>query len=215
MVTSPVLQWLFTAVFLAVAAHCVVGLAAVLSPVVRGGAGARTGAVVDRRTAIDHLCHLLMSLGMAAMAWPWWSHLPATPQVVVFAMAAAWFAVQTWTASTGRLRYAVDAVMMLAMVWMVVVMGYGSHAMTADATGTMGGHQHGMLAPPQIAVGLVFTVAMLAAAVGCATGRTSAPALSGTGAAHRSTVVHRRAEAAARTAMSAGMAAMCWLMVAP
>ncbi|WP_022916625.1 DUF5134 domain-containing protein [Ruania albidiflava] len=211
---DPVLQWMFTAVFLAVAGHCVIGLADFLRPVVRGGAGERADGVVERRTAIAHLCHLLMSLAMAAMAWPWWTHLPATPQVVVFALAAAWFVVQTRTATAGRLRYAVDAVMMLAMVWMVAVMGYGPHATAAGTTGAMGGHQHGMLAPAQVAVGLVFTVAMLAAAVTCATGRTSAPASSGMPAARRSTVLHRRADVAARTAMSTGMAAMCWLMVA-
>src|SRR5699024_7654199 len=157
-ITGPVLPWVFTALFLAVAAHCVVGLGVALRPVMPGRVGDRSGGGVDGRTAIAHLCHLLMSLSMVAMAWPWWSHLPATPQVVVFALAAAWFAVQTRSATTGRLRHVIDAAMMLAMVWMVAVMGYGPHATDAGMAGTMADHQHGTLAPVQVAVGLGLTV---------------------------------------------------------
>jgi len=213
-ITGPVLPWVFTALFLAVAAHCVVGLGVALRPVMPGGVGDRSGGGVDGRTAIAHLCHLLMSLSMVAMAWPWWSHLPATPQVVVFALAAAWFAVQTRSATTGRLRHVIDAAMMLAMVWMVAVMGYGPHATDAGMAGTMADHQHGTLAPVQVAVGLGLTVVMLAAAVGCATGLTGTQASSRQGAGQPGTAVHRHADTAARTAMSAGMAAMCALMVA-
>lgn len=236
MVTSPVLQWALTAVFVAVAMYCVVELV--------GG---------HARRAPDHLAHLVMSLDMAAMAWPWWSEVPRAPQLVVFALATAWFTARLFVAlgtrwrrsgswrgwpgaplrraATGAARllgHLADAAMMLAMTWMVAVMGT---SMTAgrEMASAMAGHQHGMLPPTHVAAGLVLTAAMLATAAGRATGliETHSPAAAqqvavaarpsaSTAPAVRQLLrarSHPHIATATATAMSAGMALMCWLMV--
>lgn len=207
MIANPVLQWVFTAAFLAVAAHCAAG-------VVRSAARPRPG---SGRAAAGHLLHLVMSLDMAAMVWPWWAQIPLAPQLVTFSLAAAWFAVPALRTALVRRREVhrpvaaqslINATMMLAMVWMVAVMGGAAQdsagAVAAAAPGaSMPGHQHGTLPPVHVAVGLGLTVLMLAAAACFAT------RVAGSGGA----TTHRRAAATANVTMTAGMAAMCWLMI--
>lgn len=98
----------------------------------------------------SHLFHLGMNLVMVAMVWPWWARLPALPQVAFlaagaafFAGAAGWFALDglsmTDRRRAGRRRsarcQAVNAVMMLAMVWMLAVMTRHIHDVGAGHPG--------------------------------------------------------------------------------
>ena len=133
------MQWATTALFGALAAHSLWRLATTRQPF----------------DAASHLLHLGMSAVMVAMVWPWWARLPALPQVAFFAAGAAFFAgAAGWFALDGRLAgrhrsvrcQAANAVMMLAMVWMLAVM-----TRHADFAGAGPGHRgHG---GPGVAVG--------------------------------------------------------------
>ncbi|MGJ8517074.1 DUF5134 domain-containing protein [Carnimonas bestiolae] len=96
-----------------------------------------------------HLWHLLMSLAMLAMSWPWGHQLPALPQVVLFSVATLWF---VWLGISGgccatddphrnltRLSMGYHALMMAAMAWMLLDMA--SMAGMSDMSG-MAHHAH-------------------------------------------------------------------------
>lgn len=128
----------------------------------------------------SHLFHLGMNLVMVAMVWPWWARLPALPQVAFFAAGAAFFAgAAGWFAldglSPGQRRaghqrtarcQAVNAVMMLAMVWMLAVMTQHAGGVGAGhpGHGAPGGHAGGAVPlDPSTLVGGGVLVAALAA----------------------------------------------------
>ncbi|AOS64204.1 DUF5134 domain-containing protein [Actinoalloteichus hymeniacidonis] len=157
MVEGPLLQWLFTLGF---------GLAAV--GFLRGVLARRTeGTGPDLPGRVSALTHLVMCVAMIAMTWPWGMSVPATPQLVFFTLAAAWFlalAVGRMRAepadglsSTARRRGLPSglasqlhhSLMMAAMVWMIVIM---PAAMSAPSSGG-GGHNHGLAAAGAVEAG--------------------------------------------------------------
>jgi hypothetical protein len=198
--------------------------------------------VVTSRQAFavtGYLCHLGMNLVMVAMVWPWWARLPAPPQLAFFVLAAVFFAAAAgWhqadalsrgptaggsTAGGPRACHhespgtqAVHAVMMLAMVWAVVVMHPSLTASRTPATGHGAGRAHhtdhvvahaelgswstvsgALLLAALVVGGTVFLVALLRHLRGGGSVRGDAAS-----------------DLLASSAMSFGMAAMCWLMLA-
>lgn len=147
MITTPIVSWLFTLLFVGVAgyfARC--AIAARARPV----------------ELTEHLSHTAMCVVMAAMVWPWWATWPRAIQLAVFVAAAGFFLLMTvlqvaGVAAPGRhgtlgLWYRpVHAVMMAAMVWMIAVMTTPGH-----------GH-HGGLSTAAFRTGLVLTALVLAA----------------------------------------------------
>lgn len=197
MVDDPALQWILTVLFAATAV--VSALAALRRP--RGLA------------TVGHVLHLLMSLVMIAMCWPWWFALPHTPQLVVFVLATAWYlglvvalllpvshaAVHARGEAHGVWHQVMHAVMMGAMVWMLVAMGGGAMAGGGD-----GHHHHSLstaLALSGIAfvAGLVVSVVVMSVDLALDRGRRRGD--------------HHRVETTSAAAMCAGMAAMCWPMI--
>lgn len=151
MFDEPVTQWCFTLVFL------VLGLDSTLRM------------VVNRRRPLQlvgHGLHVVMSVVMVAMAWPWWLNLPNTPQVVFFTAAAGWFVLMFLGQSAPRMpRWCSDGhapwhqvthvVMMLTMVWMVVSM--------AGVDPSASGHDHSSLSWPIAVSGVVLTGGLIVA----------------------------------------------------
>lgn len=189
----PVLAWFLTVVFAATGLWFSLRAAKGTSPV-PGGAGAGEigagGAGAGKVGAIDRVCslaHALMSAAMIAMAWQWGMSVPAWPQVVVFAVATAWFLLLTvrpparssagsapvaHAHGSGPLPHLHHAVMMACMVWMLVPMtmmpagpsGHAGHA------GHGGGHMSGMggamhMSTPSPAVNVVLGAGLLLSAV--------------------------------------------------
>jgi hypothetical protein len=116
------LRWILTLVFAV--------------PVLHGVWSAiRPGAVIAER--VDHVLHAVMGALMAAMAWPWGTHLSAAPQIVLFSAGALWFlAAAPFRAGDrprGRAVLAAwpNVVMMGAMAWMAAAM---------DSSGVTAGH---------------------------------------------------------------------------
>lgn len=205
MVSDPVLLWVLTVAFSATGLHAIMRI------------------VVDRRPllVVGDALHLLMSAGMVAMCWPWWTAISALPQIVVFGAAAVWFAVLLVLQLARRLPRAAlgghsawhqvaHAIMMLAMVWMVVSMSVAGPVMggmDADMAMDSGLHHHGGGLPMWAALsGVALTAALLVAGViflveliVCLRGRT--------------TWLGHTGDVAAGTVMSLGMAAMCWPML--
>jgi hypothetical protein len=218
-------QWIVTVLFAALGAHSLWRL------VTSRQAFAVTG----------YLCHLGMNLVMIAMVWPWWVRLPAPPQLAFFVLAAVFFAAAAgWHQAdalsrgpaagsrgptTGSPRaghhespgtQVVHAVMMLAMVWAVVVMHPGLTASRTLATGHGAGRTHHTdhaVAHAQLSGWSTVSGALLLAAL--AVGGTVfliglLRHLRGGGSVRG----HAGADLLASSAMSFGMAAMCWLMLA-
>lgn len=202
MVSDPVLQWVLTVAFSATGFYALVRIGVDRRPLVMGG----------------HLLHLVMSAGMVAMCWPWWSAIPTVPQVILFAAAVVWFVVllvlqlarrisRAALGGHGPWHQAAHAIMMLAMVWMVVGMSTAMAGMDADMAMDGGMHHHGGSLPLWASLsGVLLTAALLAAGViflveliACLRGRT--------------TWLGHTGDVAAGTVMSLGMAAMCWPML--
>jgi Domain of unknown function (DUF5134) len=137
------LRWTGTAAFLAVAGYCVARLAAAH----RAPAG-----YPGRHRAVD-VAHVLMGVGMAAMASPVGGPLPPAAWQAVFLLLAAWFAGSWWQQrragapardgmgwhGTG-LHHAVAA---LAMLYMLAAMPHAGH----DPSMWLAGHLEPGLAP--------------------------------------------------------------------
>lgn len=68
MLSDPVLAWVLTLAFSATAVYSVLRL------------------VNDRKLflVVGDGLHLVMSLAMIAMCWPWWTVIPVFPQLFVF-----------------------------------------------------------------------------------------------------------------------------------
>lgn len=67
--------------------------------------------------------HALMAIAMAVMAWPRGAELPTRAPMVIFAVAALWFAVMTGRNGGQRAANSYHTLMMLAMAWMYAAMG--------------------------------------------------------------------------------------------
>lgn len=194
MLSDPVLPWVLTLAFSVTAAYTAIRL------------------VLDRKPllSIAHALHLVMSLAMIAMCWPWWTVVPARPQLLLFAAGTAWFAALTVLQARFRLARAAlgdhgawhqvaHAVMMLAMVWMLLAMPSGSEAGAHT-------HHHGGLDLWPALTGVVITASLLTSGVAflvelirCRRGRRTWRGHAG--------------DVASGAVMSLGMAAMCWPMI--
>jgi hypothetical protein len=214
--SDPVVQWIVTVLFAALGAHSVWRL------------------VTSRQAyaAAGYLCHLGMNLVMAAMVWPWWVRLPALPQLAFFVLAAVFFAAAAgWhqvdvlsrgpTAGGPRAghhespgTHAVHAVMMLAMVWAVVVMHPGLTATRTLVAGHGAGHgaghpaAHAQLGTWSTISGAVLLAALVVGGTVFAIGLLRYLRRGGSVRGHASS------DLLASSAMSFGMAAMCWFMLA-
>jgi hypothetical protein len=106
MIQDIALRWILTALFILAAAECLFSIAA------------------DPRAWTHVVCdalHFIMSVTMAAMAWPWGTKLATIDSMVFFLLAAVWFVVVGF--GTGhRVVNGYHALMMLAMAWMYAVM---------------------------------------------------------------------------------------------
>ncbi|MYQ79891.1 MULTISPECIES: DUF5134 domain-containing protein [unclassified Streptomyces] len=111
---------------------------------------------------LAHGLHAVMALAMFAMAWSWGMDLPATPQVIFFSAAAAWFVVAALALPAGpeprgrALAGALPhALMTGAMAWMAAVMASG---MSMGAAG--GGQAHDMPGMDMSAPGALATMTL-------------------------------------------------------
>lgn len=194
MLSDPVLQWALTLTFSATAMYATVRLFA------------------DRKLLpiVGNALHLVMSVVMVAMCWPWWSLLPRVPQTLFFSAGVVWFGAIailqarrriTRSAAGGHSAWhqVAHAAMMLAMVWMILAMPSGTDATTHA-------HHHGGLEPWAALTGVAITAALaisgvifLVELIRCLCGRT--------------TWLGHTGDVASGTLMSFGMAAMCWPMI--
>jgi len=126
-ITEIGLRWIVTLAFAAAGAFCLYRCV-------------RHGSAVHR---VRDVLHLLMCAGMVAMAWPGAMHVARIPQIVVFAVAAAWFAGMLVVGRKNRLSPGHHALMMAGMAWMVRVMPL---AMSGTATPASGSDEHAGMA---------------------------------------------------------------------
>ena len=194
MLSDPVLQWVLTLTFSATAVYASLRL------------------FTDRKPLliVGNVLHLVMSVVMVAMCWPWWSVLPAVPQTLFFSAGMVWFGAIALLQARRRIpRAAVGghsawhqvahAVMMAAMVWMILAMPSGTNA-------TAHSHHHGGLESWAATSGVAITAALATAGViflveliRCVRGRT--------------TWLGHTGDVTSGMLMSFGMAAMCWPMI--
>ncbi|UAJ81732.1 DUF5134 domain-containing protein (plasmid) [Leifsonia sp. ZF2019] len=135
MIPDPALAWTFTAWFTVTGAVALVALVRSRSRADRG----------------SYLAHVLMSLSMAIMPWAWSTAVPPLLQIVVFTVAAVWYAglavfrprvhagPETGGHHSGPLLLSYHAAMMAAMVWMSALMTL----MMGGSTSGPGMHMHG------------------------------------------------------------------------
>ncbi|WP_101953455.1 DUF5134 domain-containing protein [Mycobacterium intracellulare] len=111
MIHDLMLRWVLTGLFALTAAECVVPI------------------VIQRQrwtVVVSHGLHFAMAVAMAAMAWPWSTHLPATGSVVFFLSATLWYVAMAAIAArtpAGRTLNGYHGMMMLATAWMYAAMG--------------------------------------------------------------------------------------------
>lgn len=191
---EPLSRWAFTVVFGLLACYLV----------------ARVVAEVRKPLqVVMHLLHLAMAVAMVAMAWPWWGFVPALPQLLVFGAGGVWFVVLAGLLATrrvshfdtgchGPLHQLSHAASMVAMVWMVLVM-----APSGDAPIV---HHHAGLGAGAVVTGTAVTAAMVVSAVALLV--EAFEALRRPGSAPPGPV-----DAGCGAVMTAGMAAMCWMML--
>jgi hypothetical protein len=126
-VGSPAVQWTLSLVFAVTAGYYV------YRPAARRVGG--------WKAALDDALHVLMSVAMVAMVWPWGMAVPVMLYIVTFTAAMLWFVARAlFTTSTlnpighhdscGQAWY--HAAMMAAMIWMGLAM---SVAMTGVPSG--------------------------------------------------------------------------------
>ena len=111
----------------------------------------RLRGVVGYGESVSAALHVLMSVAVIAMFWPWGARFPAIAQVTVFTAAAAWFAGQAlFSGDALRARCAnwYHAATMAAVAWIAVVMSAPATAVTAVAatagSGSMSADMGGM-----------------------------------------------------------------------
>lgn len=158
---------------------------------------------------VHHLGELVMSLGMASMAWPLWLQWPTSPQVGLYLMLA--FASVAVLCRQLRSRLGLGGwvgllrmhhvVMLVAMVWMVTAMGNAPRDLAAVGH-THGGAGLGFLTSVSgvalAALTLVLTIAVVVQYATCADDDPECGAGATTSCA----------------LMGAGMVAMSWTMIA-
>lgn len=169
--------------------------------------------------AVSHTMHLVMSLVMVAMCWPWWTALPVGPQVVFFVAGAAWCCARLVVILRRRPLQGLSAwhevahlAMMLAMVWMIWVM---ARMLGGD------GAAHVELSPGSLLVGVGLTGLMAVAAVTSVVdavlpaSRTVSVGGRSTSPAGRSSRGRLGLDPASGVlaVMLTGMAVMCWQML--
>lgn len=158
MIDGLFLRWVVTILFALAAAQCLYALMRLNMP---------------WKSQVGHVLHLVMSVAMLVMAWPFSIAWPTTPPMVFFLLAALWFVsslflpgaetiaddcgcVPPTDRATGRIVAVYHAMMMGAMAWMYAVMngailpgsdGNGEHHAMALAMPSDGGavlaHEHG------------------------------------------------------------------------
>lgn len=157
MIDSVALRWVVTILFALAAAQCVYLLVARRMP---------------WTSRVGHVLHLVMSVAMLVMAWPFSMSWPTLGPMVFFIVAAVWFlatllrpgaadaaddcgCVPPTATVFGRVAAVYHAAMMAAMAWMYAVMngdvlpGAGSVSSGALAAGPVGSsplilaHDHG------------------------------------------------------------------------
>ncbi|BAX93297.1 DUF5134 domain-containing protein [Mycobacterium shigaense] len=107
MIHNTVLRWIVTVLFVLSAAKCLFAVAT--------GPRAWTPTVRE-------VLHLVMSVAMVIMVWPWGMTLPTAAPLVFFLLAAAWFAATAVKVAHHRSLDSYHALMMLAMAWMYALM---------------------------------------------------------------------------------------------
>ncbi|MGC5248074.1 DUF5134 domain-containing protein [Gordonia sp. DT219] len=134
MIDDIVLRWVVTVLFALAAAQCVYLI--VVRP-------------MPWQAIVGHVLHLVMSVAMAVMAWPFSADWPTVGPMVFFIAAAVWFlltlalrqslrpaddcgCVPPTTTGWGRLAAVYHAAMMGAMAWMYALMN-GSLLPGSDA----------------------------------------------------------------------------------
>lgn len=194
MVADPALQWLLTVAFVATMLFSAFQITRTRRPV----------------PLVGHALHLVMSIGMIAMCWPWWGAVPRVPQLIVFIFGTTWFlgvllmqlAQRPPRVAVGvhsAWHQAAHATMMLAMLWMIVAMPAGSDPATHA-------HSHESLPLWAALSGVAITASLLVSGVTFL--------VDAIGSIHsRASWLGPSGEAAAGAVMSLGMAAMCWPMI--
>lgn len=136
MIADLTLRWVVTVLFAASVAECGYSL---------------TRHRHSRRSAVGHSLHLIMSVAMIVMAWPFGMDVPNIPPLIFFVVAALWFLASTVALRAhhgAALTGVYHAAMMGAMAWMYAVMdgsllpgttSMGSMTMAADADTSMAG----------------------------------------------------------------------------
>lgn len=110
MITDVVIRWVVTVLFGLSFAECGYALAA--------GHGRWT-------SSVNHVLHLVMSVAMILMAWPFGMIVPNRPLMVFFLGAAIWFVCIGVSVASGvrnRVVTGYHAAMMAAMAWMYALM---------------------------------------------------------------------------------------------
>lgn len=138
MISSPFLQWLLSAVFIAIAVYALVQTI-------------RAHTFADR---VSYVTHVLMGVAMFTMVWPWGMNLLLVPQIVVFGLSTVWFVLLLISRRPlssrhdshhgGRGILAYHAGMMAAMV----LMAAGMMQMGAGGSTVAGGGHHDMASMP-------------------------------------------------------------------
>lgn len=208
MVADPLGRWVLTVAFLLLAVCSATGIAAERS---------------DARRVLLHLLHVTMAVDMAGMVWPWWSAVPTWPRVMFFGAGAVWLLLSVARRSRGGEQGLVrslywagqdawrpigHAVMLLAMVWMVLVIGAAGDGagIPADRT-SVPGHAHQMSVWPSVPIGIAVTAALIV------TGTILSVEFVDVLRARPTVRGMHVGKSAAAVVMSFGMAAMCCLMV--
>lgn len=138
MISDPLLRLVVTVLFALAAAECLYSL-------------------VSHRMrwhgTIGHTLHLVMSIAMLLMAWPFSMSWPTRPPMWFFVAATVFFVIVASMVATDpatRIADGYHAVMMAAMAWMYAIMtpgllpGTGSHTMALAMGGDMVlAHSHG------------------------------------------------------------------------
>ncbi len=128
MIVETGLRWIVTLAFAAAGAFC-------LYRCLRHGSAAHR---------VCDVLHALMCAGMVAMAWPAAMTVARVPQIVLFAVAAVWFAGMLVIGRRNRLSLGVHALMMAGMAWMVLVMPWAMAGTPTSAPAAASGDHAGM-----------------------------------------------------------------------
>lgn len=102
----------------------------------------RLRGVAGHGESVSAALHVLMSVAVIVMFWPWGERFPAIAQITVFTAAAAWFAGQALfggDALRARCANWYHAATMAAVAWIAVVMSAPATAVTVAAATAGGG----------------------------------------------------------------------------